>query len=203
MEIKNLISEIDAINLISLCKVNNFEELLQDNISELDILYPFEKGIKINFLNFIDGNSDSDEVSISEMYHSFIRISRPYRNKNTIARIQYPISVAKENNCKTILDFGGGGGTECIAYSKYGLETTYADKLSLKNTDTVSKRFKIRNLNVAMIDGETLPDMKYDIVTSYDVLEHLYDVEKYISAIAFRVRMGGFLIVYPDFDNIT
>lgn len=195
----SLIAHQEALKLISLNDAENFTELLNDNCDELKLLYPNTADICAQFKEYIESISIPIDV---EMHHQFIRISRLYRNQTTIARIQYPLSIAQEYNCKTIMDFGGGGGTECIAYAKAGLSTTYADKLSLKNTDTVHKRFEIRNININMVDGDILPNEKFDIITAFDVLEHIYDVEHYISELLIRLHWDGFFIVYPDFDNI-
>lgn len=189
-----------ALNLISFENIADFTELFEDNLNELKALYPNENDLDYKFKEYIEGKSTPEDA---EMYHQFIRISRLYRNQTTIARIQYPLSIAQEYGSKTIMDFGGGGGTECIAYAKSGLSTTYADKLNLKNADTVRKRFQLRNLNVKMVDGDKLPQEKFDIISAYDVLEHLYDVEHYVSELLIRLHWNGFFIVYPDFDNIT
>ena len=129
-----LITQEEALNLISFRNTTNFTELLEDNLSELKALYPDEGNFDREFKDYIEGKSIPKDV---EIHHQFIRISRLYRNQSTIARIQYPLSIAQKYGCKKIMDFGGGGGTECIAYGKAGLSTTYADKLSLKNTDTI------------------------------------------------------------------
>ena len=198
-----LISQQEVFDLISLEKVTDFNELLEDNLRELKALYPNEANLDEKFKQYIDGKANPGDVASSELYHSFVWISRLYRNRPTIARIPYPISIARKYNCKTIMDFGGGGGTECIAYAKAGLTTTYSDKRDLKNTDTVRRRFQLRNLDIAMEDGRNLPKVEYDIITAYDVLEHLYDVEHYTAELVSRLRLNGFFIVYPDFDNIT
>lgn len=190
----------DTLNLISFKNATNFTELLEDNLCELKSLYPDDKNLDRAFKDYIEGKSIPKDV---EIHHQFIRISRLYRNQATMARIQYPLSIAQEYGCKKIMDFGGGGGTECIAYAKAGLSTTYADKLSLKNTDTIRKRFQLRNLNIEMVDGDEIPYEKYDIISAFDVLEHIYDVEHYLSELFIRLNWNGFFIVYPDFDNIT
>ena len=54
-----------------------------------------------------------------------------------------------------------------------------------------------------MVNGDNLPQEKYDIVSAYDVLEHLYDLEHYLSELLIRLQWNGFFIIYPDFDNIS
>ena len=198
--IMNIINQQEAFDLISFTGATNFAELLKDNLDELKVLYPDDNDLNTKFKEYIEDVSTPEDV---ELYAQFVSISRPYRNQPTISRIQHSISIAKEYNCETVLDFGGGGGIECIAYAKSGLSTTYADRLSLKNSDIVRKRFQLRNLNIKMVDGDNLPNEKYDIISAYDVLEHLYDLEHYLSELLIRLHWNGFFIIYPDFDNIS
>ncbi|TFH40316.1 MAG: methyltransferase domain-containing protein [ANME-2 cluster archaeon] len=195
-----LITQQQAFDLITFTESTNFTELLEDNLNELKALYPNEDDLDQKFKEYIKGTSTPEDV---EMYDQFVRISRLYRNQPTISRIQHSISIAQEYGCKTIMDFGAGGGTECIAYAKSGLSTTYADRLNLKNSDTIKKRFQLRNLNIKMVNGDNLPQEKYDIISAYDVLEHLYDLEHYLSELLIRLHWDGFFIIYPDFDNIS
>jgi len=195
-----LITQQQAFDLISFTEATNFTELLEDNLNELKMLYPNDDYLDNKFKKYIEGTSTPENI---EMYDQFVRISRLYRNQPTISRIQHSISIAQEYSCKTVMDFGAGGGTECIAYAKSGLSTTYADRLNLKNSDTIKKRFQLRNLNIKMVNGDNLPQEKYDIISAYDVLEHLYDLEHYLSELLIRLHWNGFFIVYPDFDNIS
>lgn len=194
-----LITQQEAFNLVSYIKATNFTDLLKDNLNELKTLYPDDDDLDNKFIEYIEGISTPKD---EEMDNSFVRISRLYRNQTTISRIQYSISIAREYDCKTVMDFGAGGGIECIAYAKAGLSTTYVDRLDLKNADTIKTRFQLRNLNIKMIDGDNLPQEKFDIISAYDVLEHLYDLEHYLSELLIRLNWDGFFIVYPDFDNI-
>ena len=195
-----LITQKEAFDLISFNEATNFTELLKDNLNELKTLYPNDDDLDNKFKEYIEGTSTPEDV---EMYDQFVRISRLYRNQTTISRIQYSISIAQEYDCKTVMDFGAGGGTECIAFAKAGLSTTYVDRLNLKNSDTIRKRFQLRNLNIKMVNGDNLPQEKYDIISAFDVVEHLYDLEHYLSELLIRLHWGGFFIVYPDFDNIS
>jgi hypothetical protein len=76
------------------------------------------------------------------------------------------VNLTKENNCKTLLDYGCG---KAIPYDK-----DKCNEMGLKNT--VQELCNIKEFYLydpAYEKYSTLPDKKYDIVICTDVLEHI------------------------------
>ncbi len=91
----------------------------------------------------------------------------------------------KENNCKTILDFGCGIGNDGLALLDLeGVSVDFVD-LSCPCLDFLDFRIKKRGIedrcNVIRCDDVYMPEKHYDFVICIDVIEHLCEVEKIMS----------------------
>jgi hypothetical protein len=107
------------------------------------------------------------------------------------------------NASRTLLEFGGGGGSDAIVYARAGFGVDYADLVALRNTEVVQRRFALRGLDIPVHDSAALPERRFDVVTAIDVLEHIYDVEGTVAQLTARIARGGLLCCVNAFSAIT
>jgi SAM-dependent methyltransferase len=95
---------------------------------------------------------------------------------------------------QTYLDFGAGVGTGALLFKQAGFRVTLAD-VSTALLDFSQWRFHIRGLDAAFLDLETvaLPSDAFDMVTCFDVLEHVPDPLVTLLRIRQSLKPGGLL----------
>ncbi len=107
----------------------------------------------------------------------------------------------KRFNCRRVLDYGGGVGGLCLYLTEKGILCDYLD-VSGKTFEFAKYRFKKRNLDCTMISAlDEPPFVKYDLVVTYDVLEHIYNLQSVIEKINKFLVSGGFLISKSTFSG--
>ena len=94
-----------------------------------------------------------------------------------------------------ILDFGCGTGINLIAMEKFG--DVYGVDISTKAIDFCKQRGLT---NVLQINRNDLRDEnpfgeKFDLLTTFDVLEHIEDEQAKLQTLAHWIKPGGFLAV--------
>lgn len=106
------------------------------------------------------------------------------------------LEIAKERNAKKYLDYGSGIGSGIILFSKNGFEVTSAD-ISDPLQDFIKYRSKKRNINVEFINlkQQKLKKDYYEVITCFDVLEHLVKPTKTIKELREALKEGGILIL--------
>lgn len=101
---------------------------------------------------------------------------------------------------RRVVDFGGGVGGLCVALRSRGIACDYLDVAG--NTFTYAAwRFARRRLPVQMfnaMDGWPAAG-QYDAVITWDVLEHLFDLEDAVHKIARLLRPGGWFLSKSTF----
>lgn len=98
----------------------------------------------------------------------------------------------KQNNCRTILDFGGGSGDVSMGLKEAGFDMHYYD-VSKVLIDFSSWRFKKRKMDIKVIDIKKINN-KFDCILSFDVFEHLKNLPDKVRDIGDLIKPGGSLI---------
>lgn len=110
-----------------------------------------------------------------------------------IATYEYAENFVKN---KTVLDFGCGSGYGTEMLSKNAAKVTGVD-ISQEAVDYAKKTFVSHNLEFKMISE--LTDQKFDIITSFQVIEHVPNDVEYIKTLKKFLNPGGHLLIStPD-----
>jgi len=109
---------------------------------------------------------------------------------------------AQKNGLKRVLDFGSGIGTGSLCFAKAGCEVYSADvaQMLLKLVD---HRLRRHGHTPRLIDlNEASPPPGYfDIITAFDVLEHIPDQLATVKRLQSHLRVGGRLFVNLMIDS--
>jgi 2-polyprenyl-3-methyl-5-hydroxy-6-metoxy-1,4-benzoquinol methylase len=103
---------------------------------------------------------------------------------------------------REFLDYGSGIGSNALVFGLAGFNVTLADVADpLRNF--ARWRCERRGITVRTIDlkRETLERRRYDVVTCFDVLEHVPDPLGAIRQIRDSLRTGGIFFVYAPFGH--
>jgi SAM-dependent methyltransferase len=132
----------------------------------------------------------------------FYRTTKSYLFDLTTFNSEYPhtdtleclVDIAKKRGLTNVLDFGSGIGSVGLFFALNGMDVTLAD-VSEPLLEYVAWRFKIRGLNVRLIDlnREELPEDTFEVVTTFDVLEHLPRPAETLRTLAASMKIGGLL----------
>jgi len=107
----------------------------------------------------------------------------------------------KKFKLKKILDYGAGIGGLCIYLSDFKLNCDYLD-LPSRTSEFALWRFKNRSMNNRKFLLEAdLPFQEYELVVSYDVLEHVFDVENSVKAISNLIALNGYFVCKCSFSG--
>lgn len=110
-----------------------------------------------------------------------------------IATYEYAENFVKN---KTVLDFGCGSGYGTEMLSKNALKITGAD-ISKEAVDYAKDTFNSPNLDFKTISE--LTDEKFDIITSFQVIEHVPNDIEYVIKLKKLLNPGGYLLIStPD-----
>lgn len=161
-------------------------ELLADHWRKLKVNPKSEESLR-SFYN-------ETELEIFELMH--------YHSEETDeGPLNYVVALelAKRFGCRTYMDYGSGIGSGGILFARNGLEVTLCD-ISTPLLEFAKRRFANRNLCANFIDLKTSrPSQTFDVVTCFEVLEHLRDPLATLREIHNDLREGGLLIVTAPF----
>ncbi len=109
---------------------------------------------------------------------------------------------AQQKGLRHALDFGSGIGSGSLALASVGCEVHSAD-IATELLKFVGFRMKRRGFITRLIDLNTQDrplNNYYDIITCFDVLEHVNDQLSKLQELQSYLRVGGFLLVnlFPD-----
>lgn len=124
-------------------------------------------------------------------------------HRHTVGHIHSYLYASQFAEGADILDAGCGSGygTEMLALRGGGGRTTIGVDLSLDAIGYCRVMRKRANLHFASMDGRSLVfrDGSFDLVTSFEVIEHFTDYERFLNEIRRVLRPGGrFVLVTPN-----
>jgi 2-polyprenyl-3-methyl-5-hydroxy-6-metoxy-1,4-benzoquinol methylase len=132
----------------------------------------------------------------------FYRTTKSYLFDLTTFNSEYPhtatlealVAMARKRGLTQVLDFGSGIGSVGIFFAQNGMEVTLAD-VSEPLLEYVAWRFASRGLKVTLIDLNRieLPKNKFEVVTAFDVLEHLARPAETLRTLAASMKTGGLI----------
>lgn len=150
------------------------------------------------------------KASLPSEVTEFYRITKSYLFDLTAFNSEYPhiptlealLAMARQRSLNTVLDFGSGIGSVGLFFATNGMDVTLAD-VSEPLLDYVAWRFRTRNLPVRLINlnHEELPRNTFDVVTTFDVLEHLAQPADCLRTLAASMKLGGVIalnVEQPD-----
>ena len=116
----------------------------------------------------------------------------------------FPNYLIKDALCgRTVLDFGSGYGGRTVEYKQLGAARV-AGVEPFKNVVELSRRYaeyrRVADVEFTVCGHDTIPyaDESFDVVISYDVLEHVADPRTSVAEICRVLRPGGLSInVFP------
>src|SRR6185503_20970800 len=103
--------------------------------------------------------------------------------------------LARERGIRRVLDFGCGIGSGALCLATVGCEVHAAD-IAKELLRFVQHRFSLRRRSVRLIDlNEERPSPgRYDMITGFDVLEHIPDQRGKLRELASYLCDGGYLL---------
>ena len=138
------------------------------------------------------------KVTTSYIYDLSIESIRPTRIEWRDSILLY---LSQYEEKKTLLDFGGGVGTEAIFLSTAGFKTTYYDLPGL-TSKFAQYRFDLYAPNVLWIE-EREALSTYDTIVCLEVLEHLVDPMKTMQFLYDKLNYEGLLFLTESFELVS
>lgn len=110
------------------------------------------------------------------------------------------LDIVKKLGGNKYLDFGSGVGSGTILFARNGFQVYLAD-ISTPLLDFAKYRFKKRMLSAEFIDlkSENLPDHFFDVITVFDVLEHIKDPIGLLTELREQIHDNGIIILNTPF----
>lgn len=184
------------------------EEELKKRYEEAGKHYSgFLKWIHISEKEWLNRNiNQSDEKEVAKFYQetwNYIPELVEAWTADKYRLLQKVIDIIKENNLKKVVDYGAGIGEASVLQAKNGLDATAVDLPG--NTFNFAKwRFKKYGLNIKTIDiipGEFPLKEKYDVITCFEVIQHVLDPKSLIAHFYEHLNKGGLLIITAKFKG--
>jgi 2-polyprenyl-3-methyl-5-hydroxy-6-metoxy-1,4-benzoquinol methylase len=149
----------------------------------------------------------SEEESVSYFSQSYVDsassnshyFAADYKQNVAKAELEFVSSLPIDG--RRLLDVGGGSGAFALEAAKLGWQATVVDPaLELKGLDNAQVR-AIRGSIDDLQRGE-----QFDVVTAWDVIEHVSDPFNFLRSMRNLVRVGGWLVIetgnYKSADRV-
>ena len=111
---------------------------------------------------------------------------------------------------KDVLDLGSGFGGTAVRFLEYGAATVGGVEVDQDRVDHSNEFARARGVDdrveFRLGTGEEIPyeDERFDLVTMYDVMEHVFSPEQVVSEAHRVLRSGGrFACVFPPYYDVT
>ena len=106
------------------------------------------------------------------------------------------VTAAKPLNGKSALDVGCGAGLVCEPLTRLGADVTGVDA-STENIGVASAHAKASGLDIRYMAGElvSLDLGAFDLVTCFEVIEHVANKAAFLAQLAASLKPGGLLVV--------
>jgi SAM-dependent methyltransferase len=129
-------------------------------------------------------------------------------SEEALKRVQlYAKQERRTNDEISILIFGDGAGNDSLYFASNGFRVDYFDVPGSVTFDFALKRFEaygyLGHSIRPVADYRSCLNQKYDIVISFEVLEHLSQPLATISDISFMLKSGGIALITEDFGDIV
>lgn len=119
-----------------------------------------------------------------------------------LGRSQHLLSLANGLKPSAYLDLGGGSGRDSIVMASQGFDCTYCD-IEGPAMELVKWRMAKRNLQATYYNVDELPFIEFDLISNFDVLEHVDDPIHVLASMIARLKVGGMLAISVDFFNFS
>lgn len=137
------------------------------------------------------------EEAGSEYYDSVIENPRDRIAEDTKQMAEL---ISKECiDCKTVLEIGSGMGYLLEQLKQRGFECTGVDPSSFASK-FAREAFGL-NILTQMLDYETFPEKKFDIIIMCDVVEHIYDINSLILLAKHYLSENGRIVILTGNSN--
>ena len=128
--------------------------------------------------------------------------------KHALERVRsYAGTQGRHNKDIHILMFGDGAGSDSLYFACHEFQVDYFDFPGSATSNFAIRRFEGHGFLGSSIhpinDYQSCLRQHYDVVISFEVLEHLSDPIKTIRDISMMLKDGGIAIITDDFGDIT
>ena len=148
------------------------------------------------------------DAFIFETYLYTLRPSRVAWIRAAFRRIQrYAHRTHTAAHDVRVLMFGDGSGSDSLFLARHGLRVDYFDLPASRTFAFALKRFERAGLSgsaIRIVPDESLNAAgRYDVVLSFEVLEHLTDPKAGLRALARALKPGGIALVTDAFGALS
>lgn len=194
--------ELTTITKCPLCKAKDYKHYISakdHNVSNdvFDI-------VSCNDCGFRFTNPKPSEKTIGNYYQSKNYISHTSSKKGLfnivyhtirnyqISRKEKVINLYNKNNTKKLLDFGSGTGEFLNFCQNKGWET-FGVEPEKKAANFAQEKYNLNIKNTSNFFSNK--EESYDVITLWHVLEHVYDLEKYLLQLQNKLNKDGILVL--------
>ena len=111
------------------------------------------------------------------------------------------LELAKQLGCHSYLDYGSGVGSGAMVFANAGITTSLCD-ISSPLLEFAKWRFALRGLRATFVDLKTAsPRSPVDLITCFEVLEHVRDPLGLLRKLNSYLRDDGLLIATAPFEK--
>lgn len=122
-----------------------------------------------------------------------------------LARLERLAELWPPGEYPRALDYGSGVGTAALHLAKAGYEVTIAD-VPGKTLEWAASRLRRHGVDFEVMevteDVPRIPKAAWDVVASFDVLEHVFEPEAVTRALVRALRVGGGAAIVAAFDTV-